>query len=142
MLLLSKSELVKSVCQLYDVTTQRFAVWFPIFWNAAMPYTKMPKMNALHLAVFNRPDDMICSLITRYKLIISYPDNTRMDALQWASLRGHYEAVQMLLDKVAKLNAQDRFYGNALHAASTRGHLEIVRILREKGAISNLHLHW
>ncbi|KAH6853156.1 hypothetical protein B0I37DRAFT_301466, partial [Chaetomium sp. MPI-CAGE-AT-0009] len=53
---------------------------------------------------------------------------------QAASLEGHGEIVQLLLDKGADANAQGGLYGNALQAASCTGHGEIVQLLLHKGA--------
>lgn len=89
------------VYQLYDVTTERFALWFPVFWDAEMPYTKIPKISTLHLAAFNEHFNMVCRFITEGKNIINYPYHTGMNALRWASLRGHYEVVRILLERGA-----------------------------------------
>jgi hypothetical protein len=137
MSLLSNSELVESACGLYEVTSNRYAQWFPIFWGAMMPYTQEPKMSAIHLAAFNGHDNIIHRLLTSDKSTVSYQDNMGMDALKWASLQGHCKTVHILLERGADVNAQGGRYGNALQAASKGGHLEIVKILLERGADVN-----
>jgi ankyrin repeat protein len=57
--------------------------------------------------------------------------------LSMAAVQGHCEAVNMLLDKGADVNAQGGDYGNALQAASSRGHEVVVKILLDKGADVN-----
>jgi hypothetical protein len=137
MSLLSKSELVELAFGLYEVTSERYALWFPIFWKAVMLYTQEPKMNSIHLAAFNGHNNIICRLFAINKNAVSHPDNTGMDALMWASLRGHYETVRILLENGANVNAQGGEYGNALHVASRGGHLEVIEILLERGADIN-----
>lgn len=46
--------------------------------------------------------------------------------------------MELLLDKVADVNAQDGHYGNALQAASCKGNEKVVRLLLDKGAGINI----
>ena len=57
--------------------------------------------------------------------------------LQAASINGHLEIVQTLLENGADINAQGGRYGNSLQAASLNGHYEVVRMLVENGADIN-----
>lgn len=59
-------------------------------------------------------------------------------ALQAASYVGREEAVQMLFDEGADVNAEGGEYGNALQAASYRGCERVVQMLLDKGAKVNV----
>jgi ankyrin repeat protein len=56
------------------------------------------------------------------------------NAPQAASVRGHDEIVELLLDKGVDTNASDRYYDNAPSAASAEGQDRIVELLLHKGA--------
>ncbi|KAH8702324.1 hypothetical protein BGW36DRAFT_424603 [Talaromyces proteolyticus] len=130
-------ELMAYTYQLYDLAAKRFALWFPIFWEMVMPHVPKPQMNALHLAAFNGHNKIIQRLIMDCENTINYQDSTRTTALQWASLRGHYKCVLILLESGADINTQGGYYGNALQAASAGGHLDIIKLLLDKGADIN-----
>ena len=44
------------------------------------------------------------------------------------------KAVQLLMDRNARTDVVDKFYGPPLHAAAEKGHTEVVKLLLEKGA--------
>lgn len=48
------------------------------------------------------------------------------NALQAASLGGHDQVMQMLLDKGADINVQGGRYGNALQTASSEGYDQVI----------------
>ena len=54
-----------------------------------------------------------------------------------AALMGERDAVKLLIDKGADVNAQDTMGWTALILAADKGNLEIVRLLIEKGADVN-----
>ena len=59
-------------------------------------------------------------------------------ALQLASKKGYKDAVQLLLNRGAKVNAEDSYAGGtALQLASSKGHEAVVRLLLRKGANVN-----
>lgn len=64
-------------------------------------------------------------------------DYNGYNSLMWASLRGHTNAVKLLLSNGVELNALDVSNQSALALASFSGHLEIVKLLVEKGAEIN-----
>ncbi|MBQ3024181.1 MAG: ankyrin repeat domain-containing protein [Spirochaetaceae bacterium] len=66
----------------------------------------------------------------------------RQTALVFASNRGHFDVVKMLLDRNANINAQDDKGWTALSEASYRGHLDIVDLLLKKGATTILSTSW
>jgi ankyrin repeat protein len=62
------------------------------------------------------------------------------NALQAASMEGHKQVVEILLDRGADadVNTQHKIYGNALQAASIKGHKQIVELLLNRGADVNV----
>lgn len=67
--------------RLYDTSTTRFALWFPIFWRAMGVYAKIPKMDAIHLAAFNGHRNVVQSLIRQNKRSIHLADSIGITAL-------------------------------------------------------------
>lgn len=64
-------------------------------------------------------------------------DYNGYNSLMWASLRGHTNAVKLLIVNGAELNAVDVSNQSALALAAFSGRLEIVKLLVEKGAEIN-----
>ena len=60
-----------------------------------------------------------------------YDDRT---ALHLAAAEGHLDAVALLIDKGARVNAPDRWRGTPLRDAEDGGHTAVVEYLRGKGA--------
>lgn len=61
-------------------------------------------------------------------------DGEGLAAIHWASDRGSYETIKMLLDNGAKVNLQDADGQTALHYAASCGHSECVKVLLSEGA--------
>jgi len=59
-------------------------------------------------------------------------------ALNTAARKGHLDAVKLLLEKGADINAQTNGQGSAINAAARNGHVNMVKFLLEKGADINL----
>ncbi|KUL90511.1 hypothetical protein ZTR_00271 [Talaromyces verruculosus] len=130
-------EVVDRVWKLYDVSTERFCLWFPKFWAAAMPTYEDPKMDTVHLAAFNGHSDIICRMDFETTDTVDRMDRSGRTALQWASERGNLEIIQLLLERGADVNSQGGEYGNALQGAAREGHFGVVQLLIEKGAKVN-----
>ncbi|XP_072482725.1 ankyrin repeat domain-containing protein 2 isoform X2 [Notamacropus eugenii] len=62
----------------------------------------------------------------------------RRTALHRASLEGHMEILQKLLDSGANVDFQDRLDCTAIHWACRGGHLEVVKLLQSHGADINV----
>ena len=54
--------------------------------------------------------------------------------LQIATWNGHLAICRLLIDKVAQLEAKNRYSWTPLHYAADRGHVDIVRLLCDRGA--------
>jgi ankyrin repeat protein len=59
--------------------------------------------------------------------------NMHENMLHLASLNGHKEMIELLINKGIDLNEKDKESKNALDLASERGHKEIVELLKNKG---------
>ncbi|KAJ5493902.1 hypothetical protein N7463_009989 [Penicillium fimorum] len=118
-------------------TVLLFALWFPIFWRAAMPYHNVPKMTALHLAAFNGHEQQVSSILAASKVNIDIADETGTYPIIWASMNGHDTVVQMLVHQGANVNARSGGRRNALRAACFRGHSKIAQMLLDYGADIN-----
>ncbi|KAE8354650.1 hypothetical protein BDV28DRAFT_146933 [Aspergillus coremiiformis] len=136
---LQQQEMVNLIHGIYSSTTARFALWFPVFRKAVMPFSiSEPKMDAVHLAAFNGHSSVLKLIIKREKDTINKNDSCGRTALLLASQNGHSEAVKILLDNGANANAQDKeVYPTALQAASLGGYSQIVQMLLDKGADVN-----
>ncbi|ERF68823.1 hypothetical protein EPUS_06267 [Endocarpon pusillum Z07020] len=127
---------ITTLLQLYDTTSERFELWFRLFWATTRSHGFQPEMNELRLAAFNG-HDMVLPEILIDKDNVNLGDQEGRTAILWASVGGHEKVVQMLLDKNADVNAQGGHYGNALQAASVGGHEKIVQIMLDKNADVN-----
>jgi len=63
-----------------------------------------------------------------------YDWELKLKPLHVAAWRGHGEVVELLVDKGANLDAQDKLGWTALQRAADNGHGEVVKLLVEKGA--------
>lgn len=135
------SELEEQLYELYNVNSPRYALWFPLFWEAAMKFRAKPRMDSIHLAAFNGHAGVIRELIKRTFDNGDKTEHGGTTALQWASRSGYLEVVQILLQHRANVNAQGGAHGTALQAASRGGHVEVVKLLLVYGANINA-LSW
>ncbi|KAJ7882802.1 ankyrin repeat-containing domain protein [Mycena olivaceomarginata] len=65
-------------------------------------------------------------------------DKDKRGALHYASLNGHIEVVEFLLERGANFNATDKANNTALHNASARGRTDVVKLLVEHGVDVNV----
>jgi len=82
-----------------------------------------------------------CSHIMKHLLHLKVGDKEgeklEEEVLRETSFGGHKQAVKLLLDGGADVNAQGGYYGNALQAASSNGKEAVVKLLLDTGADVN-----
>lgn len=92
---------------------------------------------AAHLAAEFGNAEMLALLLDAGADIEALYDYQRTPLLR-AAAAGHLDAVRLLLDRGANLNAREgRFGGTPLHTAVFRGRIAVVRLLVERGADVN-----
>ncbi|KAJ6032491.1 purine and uridine phosphorylase [Penicillium herquei] len=143
----SSPEIVNLIHCLYDTNAESFWLWFPIFWTAVdlsdlladlLDDEELPSMDAIHIASFNGHECEVDYLLGLDNTSVNLADSTSTYPIIWASLNGHSEVIQKLLDKGADINIQGGEIGTALWAACSKGHDKTVQILLEKGADVNI----
>ncbi|CAI7647886.1 unnamed protein product [Penicillium discolor] len=132
-----EQEVEDMLFQLYDISTNLFFLWFPIFWRAVESTREIPTMTSIHLAAYNGHTQVLHRLLATGESNINSADSTGSTAVMYASLNGHHEAVQQILSHGADVNIRNRKSSNVLYAACSRGYYEIVQMLLEHGADAN-----
>ncbi|KAJ5814106.1 uncharacterized protein N7503_000856 [Penicillium pulvis] len=130
-------ELQDLLHQVYNTTAPRFFLWFPTFWKVAMPWVTMPSPSAIHLAALNGHQNEVLYLLDKDERSVSLTDTTGSYPLTWASLKGHYGVVRLMITHGADVNARGGDYGSALVAACSEGHYKVAKLLLERGAELN-----
>ncbi|KAJ7059385.1 hypothetical protein C8F01DRAFT_989269, partial [Mycena amicta] len=104
-------------------------------------YTQLNRVSSnvhdmlVSLFLENSPPWMFWAALTRM-----HSDLPPGSPVYWAapaSVEGHLDVVQLLLECGAKVNMQGELHGNALSTASAKGHLDIAQLLLEHGANIN-----
>ena len=110
---------------------------------------KITKNTAFHFACKNGYLDIVKYFIENTDIKIDLPGEERMTGLMLASLYGHYNLVEYLLNKKAKINKKDKFKRTALLHSIRGGNIKIVSFLLTKGAdyeqgdsSNNMPLHY
>ena len=110
-------------------------------WDDDADAEQPPPLRAtpLYYAVFCGFSELAEWLITTHAEDVDdkydlYLDRTPLYA---ASQEGHVDAVRVLLDHGADVNAQDSIDWTPLHLASCEGHLKVVQLLLDYGATVN-----
>ena len=101
------------------------------------PHSNQP-LAPLLIDALNRRQSEIADLLLKAGADLNARDDAGFTPLQDAALAGKVDAVRMLLEHGADINAGDRDSGaTALYMAATMGREDVVMVLLEKGADSN-----
>ncbi|KAF7716539.1 ANK_REP_REGION domain-containing protein [Penicillium ucsense] len=133
-------EAIQRLQQIYTMAPSRLRSWFAFILDMEgedPSVEEVPDVPALNVASFNGHIQAVEFLLSATGTDINAKDWWKNDSVLWASRNGHYEVVQLLLERGADINAQVGFYGSALQAASQEGHDRIVQLLLERGADIN-----
>jgi Ankyrin repeats (3 copies)/NACHT domain len=132
-----KDAVISKARELCRVEGNQFQLWFPLMWRALGAYATRSDMNDIRLAAFNGHEVILRMMLDAELVDLEAQDQDGQTALMWAAKQGHEKVVQMLLDKGADVNTQDRLFGSTLHAASWSDFEKVVQILLDKGADMN-----
>lgn len=130
-------KLLDMVLRLYDTAGRRFSTWFPLMWRATHHYTPTPRIQDQHAIAMSGHAVVLTERYKKKTFELDLQDSFCRTSLMWAAEAGHVEAVQMLLDTGADVNAKGGDYSSALHLASAGGHEQVVQILLDTGADIN-----
>ncbi|KAL9094308.1 MAG: hypothetical protein Q9165_003449 [Trypethelium subeluteriae] len=129
---------VSQASNLYNTDSTLYRRWFAIFWRSICRYLHEPQMDSLRLAALLGHKTMLEGILQSHQRCdIDESDENGQTALIWASTFGFHEAVQLLLNNGANVNAKGGSDGSALHAASSYGHEMVVKTLLNQGADIN-----
>ena len=110
---------------------------------------KITKNTAFHFACKNGYLDIVKYFLENTDIKIDLPGEDRMTGLMLASLYGHYDLVEYLLEKKARINKKDKFKRTALLHSIRGGNIKVVSYLLTKGAdyeqgdsSNNMPLHY
>lgn len=95
--------------------------------------TVQPSIAIINSTKFNL-DSIAVSLITKYPNLIESKDENNYTPLIHAAENGNLNAVRLLLERNADVNAKTCYESTALHRACANGFTEIIELLVEKGA--------
>ena len=126
--------------QLFNPTKPHLRTWIRMHnVDKEFPSKRIDKFPSIELyyAAFCGFSGLAKYLIIVHALDVNakvYEDQTPLHA---ASIWGHADVAQVLLDYEADINAQDIDKWTPLHIASFKGHLELMQLLLERGAASD-----
>ena len=128
--------LVYQAFNLYDITSRRFEMWFPIHWNTPRRYVSRLGMDNIRLAAFNGHDTIIRLLLAADNVDVESKDRDSRTPLSWAAGNGHEAVVQLLLatDNV-DVESKDRHGRTPLSQAAGNGHEAVVQLLLATGNV-------
>jgi ankyrin repeat protein len=118
---------LSAACRAGQQHIVEYMLALPLVGNAQEDHYK----KALHDAAYSGSSDIIRLLLNRVPAAIR--EEVISDSLWRASINGHVQAVDFLLDSGADINAWTS-HGSPLHFACRFGHTRVVRLLLDRGA--------
>jgi tetratricopeptide (TPR) repeat protein len=106
-------------------------------WDEELGLVGETAAEVLQRVAYEGDEGMVRLFLGLPNINVDLKDENGRTPLFMAAERGYERVVKLLIDKGAKINAQDGFCGNALQAASTGGHEQVVKLLLDKGAKVN-----
>ena len=125
--------------ELFNPTKPHLRTWIQIH-NVTRRSRRQPKQIdeypsiELYYAAFCGFSGLAKHLIITHALDVNAKFHSGYTPLHAASLQGHTEVAQLLLDCEADIHARSNKKWMPLHIASSKGHLEVTQLLLERGA--------
>ena len=121
--------------ELFNPTKPHLRTWTRIHnvINFLDSIDKYPSIE-LHYAAFCGFSGLAKHLIIAHALDVNTKAYLGWTPLHEASIQGHADVAQVLLDYQADLNTQHNLKWTPLHSASAKGHVKVMQLLLERGA--------
>lgn len=123
-------QLVDSVIQLCDTSSNAFGIWFQVYWALTYPPFSPPKgITSVMVDCHFGNNYVLDQRIKKSPIDIKPADERGYTALHWAAQSGKCDIVQTVLSLNPDLDAKTKEKRTALDLAAGRGHEKVVQLI-------------